>query len=366
MQAKPQLKPFQERPILIVMTQTAQTLSLDLVGALAVTVTRAKTLEELVRPLLELLQAVTGLESTYLTTIDEGASVQHILFARNTQRMQIPEGLSVPWEGTLCKRALDEGKFYSDDVANCWGDCEAARALGIVTYASTPVRSEGGALYGTLCAASGESRPLAEGTEGVLRLFAQLIGQQVEREHLVDSLNKANNSLAVSAFTDSTTRLPNRRALMDEMHNRLMSYQSEEYALIVAFIDLDKFKAINDHYGHEVGDRFLEAVGGRLQGVLRGSDLAARLGGDEFVVLATAKRATAETTAEALNKRLLQATQGQYVLGNQNIDYAGPSIGVVISKQDCKDAQSLLTEADAAMYNVKRARKAKENLASVH
>jgi diguanylate cyclase len=348
------------------MSQTTHTLSLDLVGALAATVTRAKTMEELVRPLLELLQAVTGLESTYLTTIDENAGVQHVLFARNTQRMQIPEGLSVPWEGTLCKRALDDGKFYSDDVANCWGDCDAARALGIVTYASTPVRSDGGALYGTLCAASGESKPLTESTESVLRLFAQLIGQHVEREHLVEALNKANGSLAVSAMTDAITRLPNRRALMEDMHSRLMSYQHDEYALIVAFIDLDKFKAINDHYGHEVGDRFLEAVGGRLQGVLRGSDLAARLGGDEFVVVATAKRANADATAAALNARLQQATQGRYVLGAQVIDYAGPSIGVIVAKPDCTDAQTLLTEADAAMYGVKRARKEKEKLASMH
>jgi diguanylate cyclase len=348
------------------MRQTTQTPPLDLVGAIAATVTRAKTLEELVRPLLELLQAVTGLESTYLTTIDESAGVQHILFARNTQRMQVPEGLAVPWEGTLCKRALDDGKFYSDDVANCWGDCEAARALGIVTYASTPVRSDGGAIYGTLCAASGESRPLTENTEGVLRLFAQLIGQQVEREHLVDALNKANSSLAVSALTDATTRLPNRRALMEDMHNRLMSYREEDYALVVAFIDLDKFKSINDRYGHDVGDRFLEAVGGRLQGVLRGSDLAARLGGDEFVVLATAKRATAEATATTLNARLLQATQGYYALGEQIIDYAGPSIGVIVAKPGCTDAQALLAEADAAMYGVKRARKEKERLASAH
>jgi diguanylate cyclase len=350
----------------MVMRQTTHTPSLDLVGVLAATVTRAKTLEELVRPLLELLQAVTGLESTYLTTIDEGAGVQHVLFARNTQRMQIPEGLDVPWDGTLCKRALDEDKFYSDDVANCWGDCEAARALGIVTYASTPVRSDDGALYGTLCAASEESKPLTDSTESVLRLFAQLIGQQVEREHLVEALNKANSSLAVSALTDATTHLPNRRALMEDMHSRLMSYQDKEYALIVAFIDLDKFKLINDHYGHEVGDRFLEAVGGRLQGVLRGSDLAARIGGDEFVVLATAKRATAGATAAALNARLLQATMGRYVLGEHVIDYAGPSIGVVVAKEGSKDAQLLLTEADAEMYGNKRARKEKEKLAGTY
>ena len=89
----------------------------------------AHSLEELVRPLLELLEAVTGLESTYMTAIDEVAGLQHILYARNTRRLQIPEGLSVPWDDTLCKRALDEGRMYTDDVADCWGDSDAARAL---------------------------------------------------------------------------------------------------------------------------------------------------------------------------------------------------------------------------------------------
>jgi diguanylate cyclase len=75
----------------------------DIVGTLAVSVARARTLEELVRPLLEMLEAITGLESTYLTTIDEEAGVQHVLFARNTHTLQIPEGMSVPWKSTLCK-----------------------------------------------------------------------------------------------------------------------------------------------------------------------------------------------------------------------------------------------------------------------
>ena len=111
----------------------------------------AHSLEELVRPLLELLEAVTGLESTYMTAIDEVAGLQHILYARNTRRLQIPEGLSVPWDDTLCKRALDEGRMYTDDVADCWGDSDAARALGIASYASTPIHGKGGHVYGTSC-----------------------------------------------------------------------------------------------------------------------------------------------------------------------------------------------------------------------
>jgi len=68
-------------------------------------VTSADDLEQLTRPMLELLEAATGLESTYLTTIDMAAGKQSILFSRNSKSMQIPEGLSVPWGDTLCKRA---------------------------------------------------------------------------------------------------------------------------------------------------------------------------------------------------------------------------------------------------------------------
>jgi diguanylate cyclase len=347
------------------MNQTAAIPSPDWMTTLAATVTRARSLEELVRPLLDMLQAVTGLESTYLTTIDSGEGVQHILFSRNTHHMQIPEGLSVPWDGTLCKRALDDGRFYSDDVSNCWGDCEAARALGIATYASSPVRTEAGSLYGTLCAASSLSMPMNENTESVLKLFAQLIGQQIDRERLVQELNDANSNLAASALTDTVTRLPNRRALMQDMQQRLRHYRSDEYALVVAFIDLDKFKAINDQHGHETGDRFLEAIAGRLQGVLRGSDFAARLGGDEFVVLATTRRADAEATAGALLERLQQATTGRFRLEEKVLDYAGPSIGVVISSPDCTDPQLLITDADAKMYIAKRARKEREAQARI-
>jgi diguanylate cyclase len=342
----------------MMMTSRMNFPAVDFVGTLAESITHARTLEDLVRPLLELLQTVTGLESTYLTTIDADAGFQYILFARNTQRLLIPEGLSVPWEGTLCKRALEEGRPYTDDVAQCWADSAPARALGIATYASTAVRTDDGALYGTLCAASDERKPLADGAEQVLQMFSRLIAQQVERERLVQALRKANDTLAISALTDTTTRLPNRRALIDEMNHRVARLEGGDQSLIVAFIDLDQFKAINDQYGHDAGDRFLVAIGSRLQGALRSGDFAARLGGDEFVVLASAPHADATSTASTLQARLQAATSGRFNLDGQMIDYAGPSIGVIVAPPDSCDSDALLAQADAAMYATKRVRKA--------
>lgn len=118
-----------------------------------------KTLEGFVRQLLEMLELVTDMESTYLTHIDNIEGLQHILYARNSRQMQIPEGMAVPWEDTLCKRALEEGRSFTNDVSSVWGDSEAAKALGITTYLSTPITLGDGMLYGTLCAASAQSHP---------------------------------------------------------------------------------------------------------------------------------------------------------------------------------------------------------------
>lgn len=328
----------------------------EFMGLLASSVTHARTLEELTRPLLELLQTVTGLESTYLTAIDLDAGVQRIVYARNTRELSIPEGLSVPWEGTLCKRALEENRLYTDDVAECWADSAPARELGISTYASTPVRTDDGEIYGTLCAASSASRPLADGSVEMLGMFSRLIAQQIDRERLVQALRRANDSLAVSALTDATTRLPNRRALFDQLRHRLDTANADE-TVLVAFVDLDGFKAINDQHGHDVGDRFLAAIGGRLQGALRDQDFVARHGGDEFVALSSAPLAGAQVVTEAFRARLEHACIGRYNLGGLLLDYAGPSIGVALA-QAGEDAEALLARADAAMYAVKRERRA--------
>lgn len=332
----------------------------ELLEHLSESVVTARSVEELTRPLLEMLESVTGLESTYLTSIDEAEGVQHVLYARNSSVMQIPEGLAVPWNDTLCKRALEEGRAFTNDVPARWGDSQAARDLGIRTYVSQPVRMGDGALYGTLCAASTRSHPRAPEAERILTLFAYLIGQQVEREQLIQKLLAANEKLAAVAATDQLTGLPNRRALMRALDRMLAQGRRRHLGVQIAFIDLDGFKAINDTHGHEVGDQFLVAVAQRLRGMLRAEDLAARLGGDEFVVASLSEHAgeAASDAQEALGRRIAQATQGRFELAGTSLDYGGASVGVVtIAPDQQRSIDEVLRVADQTMYRVKRARR---------
>ncbi|HEY0957250.1 MAG TPA: sensor domain-containing diguanylate cyclase [Roseateles sp.] len=329
------------------------------IAQLSDSVQKARTLEDLTRPLLEMLQAVTGLESTYLTTVDLAEGMQHVIYARNSQDLQIPEGLSVPWGDTLCKRALDEERPFTDDVAGIWGDSAAARDLGLQTYVSTPVRTDEGHLYGTLCAASSRKQPLTSEARHVLSLFARLIEQHVARERLVEKLQRANAELQMQALTDALTGLPNRRALMLELTRLTALAQRTGCWLLAGAIDLDGFKQINDGHGHDAGDEFLRGVSARLQAALRGGDMLARMGGDEFLVLGLGPRLSedGEAAAALLRQRLSAATVGRYHTAATVIDYEGASVGVACLDPQLSGEQEALRQSDAAMYRVKLERR---------
>ncbi|AIR65401.1 sensor domain-containing diguanylate cyclase [Cedecea neteri] len=317
------------------------------------------TLEGLVRQLLEMLELVTNMESTYLTRIDAEGSQQHIVFSRNTRAMNIPEGLSVPWEDTLCKRALDEGRRYTCDVASVWGDSEAAKALGIVTYVSTPVTLADGSLYGTLCAASSEQRVLTDHSEQVLQLFSQLIAQQIQNEQLMKKLQQANVALTTASYTDELTGLPNRRAVFDQLPRLFSRAKDDARYVLVAFADLDGFKQINDMHGHETGDDFLCAIGQRLKEGVRGDEVLGRLGGDEFIVAGAGPTEYSEAlrATGAFRARLSELLSGEYQLKSCVIDYAGPSIGAIAVNPATTTPDDALREADTLMYVDKKRRK---------
>ena len=267
--------------------------------------------------------------------------------------MNIPENFSVPWGDTLCKRAMDDGCFYSDHVPEQWADCDAAKALGITTFLSTPIHLTDGSLFGTLCATSTEQKPLSFNSEHVLQLFASIIARYIEKESLVAQLQEANAALIYHSYTDALTGLPNRRAVFENLETLFSLARHLNHSVMLAFIDLDKFKMINDCYGHQAGDAFLQQVGQRLKLGISPDDQLGRLGGDEFIVATLARTAVQlEHFAETLRQLLI----GDYLLGDTLIHYPGASIGAIVVDPNVMDPDGALRAADSEMYQDKKFR----------
>ncbi|MGH2912438.1 MAG: putative bifunctional diguanylate cyclase/phosphodiesterase [Solirubrobacteraceae bacterium] len=153
------------------------------------------------------------------------------------------------------------------------------------------------------------------------------------------------------ALHDPLTKLPNRLLLMDRARQALTRLHRSHGLVAILFIDLDRFKTINDNLGHALGDHLLISLAARLAKMMRDSDTIARLGGDEFVVLAE----DLQTDAEALTvaERVLHALEEPFVVGSTEMSMLA-SIGVSVSHNPHADPETLLREADVAMYRAKR------------
>ena len=328
---------------------------------LSESVASAESLEQLARPLLEMLEIVTGLESVYLTSIDETAGIQFVDFARNSGELQISEGLEVPWSDTLCKRCIEEGRRFTSNVSALWGDSQAARALGIETYASAPICASNGLVIGTLCAASKGSKTIGPSARSALNLFSKIIAQHIERERLLEEVRRANEYLTKFALTDTLTGLANRRALQDELGRLLARAASDGAYVIVGMIDLDDFKKINDEFGHAAGDSYLKSCADRIAGVTRDTDMLARIGGDEFAFVGpgSADLDEANRTADKIRARIAKAGSGATLPGQRLAGASGLSVGAVAVR--FMSADQALSLADTAMYENKRERKRKRD-----
>jgi diguanylate cyclase (GGDEF)-like protein/PAS domain S-box-containing protein len=152
------------------------------------------------------------------------------------------------------------------------------------------------------------------------------------------------------AHHDALTGLLNRYSLESRLEQVLLSARRDQQHLAVLFIDMDRFKNINDTLGHAIGDLLLIEVARRLEGCVRACDIVARLGGDEFVVVLTALESAHEAMPVA-NKILRRLTR-TYQIGGHSL-HSSPSIGVAICPADGDSVADLLKKADAAMYSAK-------------
>ena len=161
---------------------------------------------------------------------------------------------------------------------------------------------------------------------------------------------EAQEQIAYMAHHDALTGLANRTQLMEKLNDALARAEAQRDGVALHFIDLDRFKSVNDTLGHDGGDFLLKKVAERLQKVIRGDDVVARLGGDEFVIVQTGVKNRSQ--AEDLARRLIDTVIAPIELKEQTI-IATVSVGIALAPEDGVNAERLLKSADLALYRAK-------------
>jgi diguanylate cyclase (GGDEF)-like protein/PAS domain S-box-containing protein len=166
----------------------------------------------------------------------------------------------------------------------------------------------------------------------------------------ISSRKEAEKMITYQAYHDLLTKLPNRAMLYDRLDLAIKQAERTGEALIIMFLDLDRFKLINDSFGHVVGDQLLIEVAGRLKAEIRTGDTLARLGGDEFMLLLP--QPTSREQAERVAQKLIASMQQPFYLKKKEV-YVNVSIGISVFPDDTDDINMLVKNADMAMYEVK-------------
>jgi diguanylate cyclase (GGDEF)-like protein/PAS domain S-box-containing protein len=168
----------------------------------------------------------------------------------------------------------------------------------------------------------------------------------------VSKRKEAEERAEYLATRDALTGLPNRMLLHDRLEQAIVNAARQRAGFAFMFIDLDRFKTINDSLGHDVGDELLKGVAARLTACVRASDTVARLGGDEFAVILENLRDTDEEGAQQVADKMIAAMAEPMLIGSQHLN-TSCSIGISLYPADGRDSATLMKHADVAMYHAK-------------
>ena len=258
------------------------------------------------------------------------------------------EGLSIGPIAGSCGTAAYRGKpVLVTDINHdpLWADYKAlAEKAGLRACWSIPVRNSCGRVAATFALYFRECR-------GPDTLHAHLVTAGTHLCMLALEREEARQAIRRMAYYDGLTGLPNRNLLLAKAQRTIAEVAREQAELAVLFVDLDRFKQVNDALGHAAGDELLQVMAQRLSSVLRESDIVGRLSGDEFVLVLPRRNATQVTRFLERLKRVLSFPAP--IAGTSVVLSA--SIGISLCPGDGQDMERLLQCADIAMYQAKRA-----------
>jgi diguanylate cyclase (GGDEF)-like protein len=257
---------------------------------------------------------------------------------------------------SICTRVVfDDGLLVIPDLVE---DPEMKTAPFVLDdpcfrfYAGAPVRLESGLPVGAFCILDQKARRFSEGEERSLMQFAQIASAllRLQKNNLLMGI--AENGLRAAAMTDPLTGFYNRSALEGIVDGALSAAISAGRRFGVLYLDMDGFKAINDRFGHNVGDEVLCEASSRIRSVIRAEDIVVRMGGDEFAVFVP--DLPEGSALISLSERLLMAFRAPFTVDGVSI-LARLSIGAAIAPQDGATRTLLLRNVDAALYQAKAA-----------
>jgi diguanylate cyclase (GGDEF)-like protein/PAS domain S-box-containing protein len=276
-----------------------------------------------------------------------GDAPGQLTFPYNIDEHGRPAVSSVPAAGTLCAHVIRSGRpllITPATLAALPAGLRAAADSAAPFWLGVPLTSHGGAIGALVVTGSPESARYTDQDRELLQFVSDQVATAIERVRL-------HEQLQYLAQYDALTRLPNRQLFHDRLDSALVRAARNPGVFSLLFLDLDKFKQVNDLHGHAAGDLLLREVARRLSGCVREADTVARIGGDEFVVLLEGIQSPEDATRVA--EKIRDALSLPVTIGNLTLRTIA-SIGIAMYPQHGESAQQLLKYADDAMYQVKQ------------
>lgn len=276
-----------------------------------------------------------------------GASKQQLHGIRVSLDETSPEGRGLVGTAFHTRKPCVSNDFFQDESTRPWH--QLARNAGVKAAAAVPLLRDGRAV-GVLLIYAGEKRAFDEEIVKLIERMAENIAFALSNIEHEDERKGAEERIRYLATHDGLTGLPNRAMFSQLLNLEIKSAHRYGRKLAVLFIDLDRFKTINDTLGHQAGDALLKEISARLKASVRASDVVARLGGDEFVILVQEVNESGQVAAVARN--VLSAAIKPMTIAGQQCRVTA-SVGIAMYPADAQDEQSLMKNADLAMYFAK-------------